>query len=59
MNNTLNKISEIISEDSISENNLFVKNIIVNKKTPLVRDYVYIPTEKWMMQLGKRLETNY
>ena len=57
MNNLLNNISEQIKENK-KEENLFVKNIIVNKDKRIQMDPIYIPTEKWVMQLGKRLETS-
>ena len=58
MSNLLNNISEHIKENK-TEENLFVKNIIVNKEKRIQMDLIYIPTEKWVMQLGNRLETNY
>jgi hypothetical protein len=57
MSNLLNNISENI-KDVKSEENLFVKNIIVNKEKSNNIEIIYIPTEKWVMQLGKRLEFN-
>ena len=54
----LNNITSQIKENSIEEN-LFVKNIIVNKNKIDNTDSIYIPTEKWVMQLGKRLELNF
>ena len=58
MSNLLNNISEHIKENK-TEENLFVKNIFVNKDKRIQMDPIYIPTEKWVMQLGNRLETNY
>jgi len=58
MSNLLNNITSQIKENSIEEN-LFVKNIIVNKNKIDNTDSIYIPTEKWVMQLGKRLELNF
>ena len=40
------------------EENLFVKNIIVNKDKGKVPILSYVATEKWLEQLGSRLETN-
>ena len=57
MSNLLNNISEIIKENK-TEENLFVRNIIVNKDKGIQINSIYIPTEKWVMQLGKRLEIN-
>ena len=53
----LNNIADQI-KDTKSEENLFVKNIIVNKDKSVNKTVTYIPTEKWVMQLGKRLEFN-
>ena len=58
MSKLLNDITSQISENSVEEN-LFVKNIIVNKNKIDNTDSIYIPTEKWVMQLGKRLELNF
>ena len=58
MSNLLNNISEHIKENK-TEENLFVKNIIVNKNKHIQINSIYVPTEKWVMQLGNRLETNY
>jgi hypothetical protein len=58
MSKLLNNITTQIKEKS-SEDNLFVKNIIVNKNKVDNSDSIYIPTEKWVMQLGKRLELNF
>ena len=54
----LNNITSQIKENSVEEN-LFVRNIIVNKNKINNTDSIYIPTEKWVMQLGKRLELNF
>ncbi len=45
--------------DNKFEENLFVKNIIVNKNKVKVPTLPYISTEKWLEQLGDRLETSY
>ncbi len=58
MSKLLNNITSQIKENSVEEN-LFVKNIIVNKNKINNTDSIYIPTEKWVMQLGKRLEFNF
>ena len=58
MSKLLNNITSQIIENSVEEN-LFVKNIIVNKNKINNTDSIYIPTEKWVMQLGKRLELNF
>ena len=51
-------IPERISENKFEEN-LFVKNIIVNKDRGKVPTLSYVATEKWIEQLGNRLEINY
>jgi hypothetical protein len=58
MSKSLNNITSQIKENSVEEN-LFVRNIIVNKNKINNTDSIYIPTEKWVMQLGKRLELNF
>jgi len=58
MSKLLNNITSQIRENPVEEN-LFVKNIIVNKNKIDNTDSIYIPTEKWVMQLGKRLELNF
>ena len=58
MSKLLNNITSQIKENSLEEN-LFVKNIIVNKNKIDNTDSIYIPTEKWVMQLGERLELNF
>ena len=58
MSKSLNNITSQIKENSVEEN-LFVKNIIVNKNKIDNTDSIYIPTEKWVLQLGKRLELNF
>ena len=40
------------------EDNLFVKNIIVNKEKNKKVDIPYIATEKWVKQLCDRLQFN-
>ena len=46
------------SNENKFEENLFVKNIIVNKDKGKVPTLSYVATEKWLDQLGNRLETN-
>ena len=58
MSKSLNNITSQIKENSVEEN-LFVRNIIVNKNKINNTDSIYIPTEKWVMQLGKRLKLNF
>ena len=53
----LNNILAKENENNIEEN-LFVKNIIVNKDKNKVPILPYIATERWLEQLGARLETS-
>ena len=41
------------------EDNLFVKNIIVNKDIRNKKLIPYIATERWINQLGDRLQVNF
>ena len=60
MDKLLNNIttSEI---DNKFEENLFVKNIIINKDKDKGKGSIlpYIATERWLEQLGDRLEVTY
>ena len=51
-------IQERISENKFEEN-LFVKNIIVNKEKYKKQFLPFIATEKWVGQLCNRLRVNY
>ena len=57
MDKLLNDIVAKENENNIEEN-LFVKNIIVNKDKNKAPILPYIATERWLEQLGARLETN-
>ena len=57
MDKLLNNIVAKENENNIEEN-LFVKNIIVNKDKNRVPILPYIATERWLDQLGARLETS-
>ena len=57
MDKLLNNIVAKENENNIEEN-LFVKNIIVNKDKNRVSIVAYIATERWLEQLGARLETS-
>ena len=57
MDKLLNDIVAKENENNIEEN-LFVKNIIVNKDKNRVPILPYIATERWLEQLGARLETS-
>ena len=58
MDKIFNNIPDQVNENKFEEN-LFVKNIIVNKDKGKVPNLSYVATEKWLEQLGNRLETNY
>jgi len=58
MNELLNDTSFKTKENKFEEN-LFVDKIIVNKNRNSKVEFPYIATEKWISQLGSRLETNY
>ena len=51
------QISELYKKDKV-EDNLFVKNIIVNKDKNKKKFLPFIATEKWINQLGDRLQIN-
>ena len=54
MNTLLKQINEIDRNNKV-EDNLYVKNIIVNKHKAYNKTVPYIATEKWISQLGPRL----
>ena len=57
MNMLINQIDELQIKEKV-EDNLFVKNIIVNKDKGKKQVIPYIPTDKWLDQLGCRLQIN-
>ncbi len=57
MNELFNEISLKTKENKLEEN-LFVDKIIVNKNRNSKIELPYIATERWVSQLGSRLETN-
>jgi hypothetical protein len=57
MNELFNEISLKTKENKLEEN-LFVDKIIVNKNINSKVELPYIATERWVSQLGSRLETN-
>ena len=57
MNMLVDQMSELHKKEKIEEN-LFVKNIIVNKDKGKKQYLPFIPTEKWIYQLGNRLQIN-
>ena len=58
MNELLNDI-DLKNEENKFEENLFVDKIIVKKNRNSKIELPYIATEKWISQLGSRLEINY
>ena len=58
MNLLEDQINVLNKKDKV-EDNLFVKNIIVNKDKSKKQILPFIATEKWIGQLGKRLQINY
>jgi hypothetical protein len=57
MDELFNEISLKTKENKLEEN-LFVDKIIVNKNRNSKVELPYIATERWVSQLGSRLETN-
>ena len=57
MNTLVNQINEFNKKNKV-EDNLFVKNIIVNKDKSKKQVLPFVATEKWISQLGNRLEIN-
>ncbi len=55
MNKILDQINEL--NKNKTEENLFVKNIIVNKDKKVEIFIPFIATQKWINQLGNRLQT--
>ena len=53
----INQINDLRKKEKV-EDNLFVKNIIVNKDKRKKQFIPYIATEKWINQLGDRLKIN-
>ena len=58
MNTLLDQMNEMYKKEKV-EDNLFVKNIIVNKDKGKKLVLPFVATEKWIGQLGERLEINY
>ena len=56
MNMLLDQINDLQKEKV--EDNLFVNNIIVNKDKSKKQVLPYIPTQRWINQLGDRLQIN-
>ena len=57
MDMLIDQISDLRENEKV-EDNLFVKNIIVNKDSRKKQFFPYIATEKWINQLGDRLQVN-
>ena len=57
MNKLIDQMSELYKKEKVEEN-LFVKNIIVNKDKRKKQYLPFIATEKWIDQLGNRLQVN-
>ena len=57
MNKLVYQMSELYKKEKV-EDSLFVKNIIVNKDKRKKQFLPYISTEKWINQLGNRLQIN-
>ena len=58
MKTLLDQMTEQSKKEKI-EDNLFVKNIIVNKDIRNKKVLPYIATERWINQLGERLQVNF
>ena len=57
--NELFKEENFKTTENRMEENLFVDKIIVNKNTDIKSQLPFIATEKWISQLGNRLQSNY
>ena len=57
MNALVDQINEFDKKNKV-EDNLFVKNIIVNKDKTKKHVLPFVATEKWIDQLGNRLQIN-
>ena len=53
----VDQMSELYKKEKVEEN-LFVKNINVNKDKRKKQYLPFIATEKWIDQLGNRLQIN-
>ena len=53
----VDQMSELYNKQKVEEN-LFVKNIIVNKEKIKKEVLPFIATERWIDQLGNRLQIN-
>lgn len=57
MNMILDQMKQLDKKEKVDDN-LFVNNIIVNKNKSKKQFFPYIATEKWIDQLGNRLQIN-
>ena len=57
MNALVDQMNEFNKKNKV-EDNLFVKNIIVNKDKTKKQVLTFVATEKWIDQLGNRLQIN-
>ena len=53
----LDQINELNKNEKV-EDNLFIKNLIINRDKNNKEIVPYIATEKWISQLGERLQIN-
>ena len=58
MNTLIDQMNEINKKEKV-EDNLYVKNIIVNKDKGKKQVLSFVATEKWIGQLGNRLQIKY
>ena len=58
MNLLIDQMNEFNNKNKV-EDNLFVKNIIVNKDKSKKQVLPFVATEKWIDQLGSRLHIDY
>ena len=57
MNILVDQMNELYNKQKV-EDNLFVKNIIVNKDKIKKQVVPFIATDRWIDQLGNRLQIN-
>ena len=57
MDKLVDQMSELYNKHKV-EDNLFVKNIIVSKEKTKKEVLPFIATERWINQLGNRLQLN-
>ena len=58
MNTLIDQMNELNKKDKV-EDNLFVKNIIIDKGKGKKQILPFVATEKWIGQLCNRLQINY